>query len=519
MSGTADAVIIGSGHNGLVAGILLARRGWNVQVLEQAAHPGGAVHTAELTAPGYLHDPYSAFYGLLHASPVFRELGLDRAVDWAHFDAPVGAAIDPERAAVIHRSAAATERGLGEDADAYRDLVAWWERIGSRFLAMSLEPIGAIRPALRLLRRTRIRGSLDLASTLLTPIAELARSRFTDDRTRALLAAGITHTDVAADAAFSSSYALILAMLAQSTGMPVPVGGAGRITDALVRMLQEAGGTLSCGVSVRHVVIERDRAIGVETADGSVVRARRAVVANTGILALCRDLVGESLLPARYLDGLRRFRYGSGMFKVDVALDASPQWKAPELQTCGVVHLTGSLDDMSRAAYEASHGLLAAQPSLIVGQQSVADPTRAPVGGATLWIETHSPPHPVGDGAGTIGGSGWETMREAFLERVLDRVELHAPGVRERIVGVAVRAPSDLERENPNLVGGDVNGGSAAADLQAVFRPVPGWFRYRTPIKGLYLCSASAHPGGGVHGMVGRNCAQRILRDRALRTR
>lgn len=518
MSSTADAVIIGSGHNGLVAGILLARRGWNVQVFEQAAQPGGAVHTAELTAPGYLHDPYSAFYGLLHASPVFRELGLDRAVDWAHFDVPVGAAIDPARAAVIHRSTAATERNLGRDADAYRDLVAWWERIGSRFLAMSLEPIGAIRPALRLLRRTRIRGSLDLASTLLTPITELARSRFTDDRTRALLAAGITHTDVAADAAFSSSYALILAMLAQTRGMPVPVGGAGRITDALVRMLLQAGGSLSCGVSARRVVIERGRAIGVETADGTVVRARRAVVANTGILALCRDLVGESHLPGRYLDGLRRFRHGSGMFKVDVALDAAPAWKSPELQRCGVVHLTGSLEDMSRAAYEASHGLLPAQPSLIVGQQSVADPTRAPAGGATLWIETHSPPHPVGDGAGTIGGSGWDTMREAFLERILERVELHAPGVRERIVGVAVRTPSDLERENPNLVGGDVNGGSAAADLQAVFRPVPGWFRYRTPVKGLYLCSASAHPGGGVHGMVGRNCAQRILRDRTRRT-
>lgn len=516
MSDATDAIIIGSGHNGLVAAIMLARAGWNVTVLEQASTPGGAVQSAELTVPGYLHDPYSGFYGLLHASPVFGELGLDHAIEWAHFDTPVGAATDPSHARVIRRSLDETVAGLALDGAAYRDLVAWWERIGSRFLAMSLQPIGALAPATRLVRRTKIRGSLELATLLLSPASQLARERFSDEAVRALLAAGITHTDVAADAPFGASYALILAMLAQTHGMPIPIGGAGQITTTLVRLLREAGGTLRCDTSVRRVVIERDRATGVELADGSLVRARRAVLANTGALALCRSLVGEEHLPARYLDGLRRFRYGTGMFKVDLALDRPLIWRASALDRCGVVHLTGSLDEMSRASHEASRGVLPAQPALIVGQHCVADPTRAPAGAATLWVETHAPPEPIGDGAGAISGTGWSAVRDAFLERIIDRIEAHAPGLRDRIVGTSVRAPDDLERENPNLVGGDVNGGSAAADLQAIFRPVPGWFRYRTPIKGLYLCSASAHPGGGVHGMAGRNCAQRVLRDRRI---
>ena len=516
MSDTADAIVIGSGHNGLVAAILLARAGWSVTVLEQASTPGGAVQSAAITAPGYLHDPYSGFYGLLHASPVFTELGLDRAIEWAHFETPVGAATDPEHAAVIRASLDATIAGLGADGAAYRELVAWWERTGSRFLSMSLQPIGALAPALRLLRRTRIRGSLDLASLLLSPAAQLARERFDDEAVRALIAAGITHTDLAADASFGGSYALILAMLAQIKGMPIPVGGAGQITATLVRLLSEAGGTLVCDTDVRRVVIERGRATGVELADGSLLRARRAVLANTGALTLCRSLVGEQHLPARYLAGLRRFRYGTGMFKVDLALDRPLTWSSSTLDRCGVVHLTGSLDAMSRASHEASRGVLPAEPALIVGQHCIADPSRAPAGAATLWVETHAPPQPVGDGAGAITGSGWTQVREAFLERIIERIDTHAPGLRERIVGVAVRTPDDLERENPNLVGGDVNGGSAAADLQAIFRPVPGWFRYRTPIKALYLCSASAHPGGGVHGMAGRNCAQRVLRDRRL---
>jgi len=193
------------------------------------------------------------------------------------------------------------------------------------------------------------------------------------------------------------------------------------------------------------------------------------------------------------------------------------QWDAAGLDRSGVVHLTGDLDTMARSAAEVRRGLLPAEPLLVVGLQTLADPSRAPAGGHTLWLETHVPPIPRGDGADRIGAGPWPTMCDAFLDRVLDRLEAHAPGLRSHIVGSAVRMPPDLEAENPNLVGGDLGGGSMALDQQLVFRPVPGWFRYSTPVHGLYLCSASAHPGGGVHGMVGRNCARRVLLDGRLR--
>jgi phytoene dehydrogenase-like protein len=254
-------------------------------------------------------------------------------------------------------------------------------------------------------------------------------------------------------------------------------------------------------------VVERNRAVGVETADGATVRTRRAVLADTGPRALFHGLVGSDLLPARFLAGLRRFRYGTGVFKVDLALDRPAPWAAPGLAETGVVHLTGDLDAMAQAAHEARRGLVPVQPMLIVGQQTVADPSRAPAGGHTLWVETHVPPVPRHSGS-------WALSKDAFLDVVMQRLEAHAPGLHATVVGSAVRTPEDLEHENPNLVGGDLGAGSSALDQQLVFRPVPGWFRYRTPVKGLYLCSASTHPGGGVHGMAGHNCARRVLSDR-----
>ena len=231
------------------------------------------------------------------------------------------------------------------------------------------------------------------------------------------------------------------------------------------------------------------------------------MLADVGPGALCTKLLDPDELPPSYLQGVRRFRYGTGVFKVDIALDRHAPWSAPGLERCGVVHLTGDLHDMARAGYEARSGTPPAKPMLIVGQQSLADPSRVPAGSQTLWIETHVPGVPT-------GSSSWGPHRDAFLEVVLERLDQHAPGVRDAIVGMAVRTPDDLQAENPNLVGGDLGAGSSALDQQLVFRPVPGWFRYSTPVKGLYLCSASTHPGGGVHGMAGRNCARRVLHHR-----
>jgi phytoene dehydrogenase-like protein len=508
-----DAVVIGSGPNGLVAAALLARAGWSVTVLERSEVAGGAVKSAELTVPGYVHDTYSAFYGLLHCSPVLGELGLDTAVEWAQFASPVAAAVSPRSVAVCHRdpehTAAALARHAPEDGPAWTSMYRWWREVGAAFLAQMLRPVGAPGPGLAFARRARRHGLFDTAQLLVGPLEALCTERFSGPAARALLAAGASHADVPVDHPGSTPAAVILAFAAQQLGMPVPVGGAGRLAAALVAAVTDAGGTVERSTEVTRVVVERNRVTGVETADGSRLRARRAVLADTGPGALFHGLVSTDILPARFLDGLRRFRYGTGVFKVDLALDGPAPWAAPELAAAGVVHLTGDLDAMAIAAHEARRGVVPAAPMLIVGQQTVADPSRAPAGGHTLWIETHVPPVPR--------AGSWSSCRDGFLDVVMRRLEDHAPGLGARVVGSAVRTPEDLEGENPNLVGGDLGAGSSALDQQLVFRPVPGWFRYRTPVKGLYLCSASTHPGGGVHGMAGHNCARRVLADRRRR--
>lgn len=509
----ADAVVIGSGPNGLVAAITLARKGWDVTVLERNATPGGAVASAELTEPGYVHDPFSAFYGLLHASPAFSDLGLAKRVHWAQFDTPVGAALDEHTGAFIHRDLRRTADGLNEDGDAWLDLYTWWQRIGERFFNTMLAPLPSVIPALRFLRAGKIHGTIDAVRTLVTPVSDVAQQRFKTERARLAFACGVSHTDLSVDQAGSTPMTLILAMLAQQHGMPVPVGGAGKLSEALVGLLEEAGGKIHCGEQVARVVVERGRARAVESSRGRIVRARHAILADTGPKPLFVDLVGAENLPARFLNGLRAFRYGTGMFKVDLALDGPVPWIVDEARSCGVYHLTGDLTDMARAAFEGRHGLLPSKPMLIVGQQSIADPSRAPAGGHTLWVETHVPANPRGDGGSRRRVDGWRNGKEIFLERLLARLERHAPGLSGKVVGSFVRSPSELQEADPNLVGGDVGGGSSAIDQQLIFRPVPGWFRYRTPVKGLYICSASAHPGGGVHGMSGRNAAMRALKD------
>jgi phytoene dehydrogenase-like protein len=508
----ADAIVIGSGPNGLVAATMLARAGWSVTVLEGNDVSGGAIASEALTAPGYVHDPYSAFYGMLHASPVFTELGLDRRVEWARFDAPMAAAVNPDRAGICYADVDRTAKSLAEfaprDADAWRELVDWWDKVGQHFLRMMLSPLGAVRPTLRVGRAVKIKGGLALAQMMLAPIETVASQRFSSVEAQTLVCAGACHADVSTAAPGSSPGALILALISQTKNMPVPVGGAGKLAEAFTAAATEAGAVVVTGAKVTRVVVRNGRAVGVETDDGRSFSARRAVVADTNARKLFGELVHEDELPAEFVSRLSWFRPGSGMFKLDLALDAPPSWIAEGLGVSGHLHLVGTPGDMARAYGEIEGGLLPTEPMLIVGQQTLADPSRAPAGGHTLWVETHVPSRPR--------EGSWGEFRDRFTERVLDRLEAFAPGLRSHIVGSAINTPPDFEARNPNLVGGDLGGGTMSLQQQLVFRPVRGWFRYNTPVKGLYLCSASAHPGGGVHGMAGRNCAQRVLRHRSV---
>ena len=501
-------MVVGAGHNGLVAATLLARAGWSVELLERSPVAGGAVGS-DRTALGYLHDWGSAFYGVLHTSPVLRELELDTRVQWAHTGTPVAAAWDPARpAALLRRSAADTAGGLGADGPAWRELVAWWHRLGRPLFAAMLGPAGSPLPLMKAAAGlTGPREAVQTARTMLEPVESWAAHTFAAEPARMLVASHATHADAAVDGAGSTPAALLLAMAAQEHGMPVPVGGAGRLAAAMVAAAQEAGVVVRTGVEVTRVVVRGGRAVGVVTADGEGIAVRRAVVADVAPGVLARDLVGEQHLPGDWLASLRRHRYTSGFFRLDVDLDRPAPWADPDLGEAGVVHLTGDLDELALSQAEVRRQSLPRAPQLIVGQQDRADPGRVAAGAASLWVECHCPARP------RDAGPDWEVR---FADRMIDRLEAYAPGLRAAVVDTTVTPPLALQDRDPNLVGGDVGGGSAAPDQLLVFRPVAGWSSYALPVRGLFMCGAASHPGGGVHGMPGRNAAAAVLRRSRL---
>jgi len=506
-----DAVVIGAGHNGLVAATLLARAGWSVEVLEQAPVAGGAIGR-DTTSRGYRHDWGSAFYGVLHASPVFRELGLDRRVSWAGTDLPVAVLHGPGDPALLWSTDERTADGLGPDGAAWRALLTWWDARGRALFDATLGPV----PSLALLLaglRLGPRGVLRTTGQLLEPVEAWAANTFAGAAARMLVVGHATHGDVGVDAAGSTPPALLLTMAAQRLGMPVPIGGASVLADAFVAAAQDAGVVVRTGVEVTQVVVRGGRAVGVACADGTEIVVRRAVVACTAPDVLARDLVGEQHLPGPWLAQLARHRWASGYFRVDVDLSEPAPWAGPDVQEAMVVHVTGDVDELALSQAQVSRGLLPAAPQLIVGQQDRADPSRVPAGAASLWVECRCPARPCGDAAGDLAPD-WAP---GFAERVLDRLSAYAPGLRERIVDTTVTTPLDLQRRDPNLHGGDVAGGSASPDQLLVFRPVAGWSPWRLPVRGLYQCGAATHPGGGVHGMPGRNAARTVLRDAHLR--
>jgi phytoene dehydrogenase-like protein len=518
-----DAVVIGAGPNGLVAANRLADAGWSVLVLESTAEVGGAVHSAEDVHTDFVHDTFSAFYPLAAASAAIRSFRLEEhGLIWRHAPAVLGHVRGDGSWAVLHREPERTAElfDLEQPGDGERwlDLCRVWDRIGDQIIHALLTPFPPVRAGVGIARRLPRVGGLEFVRTLLTPVADPTLWRFQGDGPTLLLAGNAGHSDIPLQAPGSGLMGVLMTMLGQTVGFPVPEGGAGRLAEALARRLRAKGGEIRCASPARRIVVERRRAVAVEAADGTRATARRAVVAAVVAPILYGRLLAEDDVPGRVLRGMRRFQWDPGTVKVDWALSAPVPWAEAPAYPPGTVHVADDLADMAEALGQLSADLVPARPFLLAGLMTTTDPSRSPPGTESMWAYTHVPRSTAGDaGDGGITGRWDRDECERFADRMQERIEARAPGFSQKILARRVLGPHQLESRNPNLDQGSVNGGTSQLHQQLVFRPVPGSGRAETGIRGLYLGSASAHPGGGVHGAPGMNAARAALAHDRLR--
>jgi phytoene dehydrogenase-like protein len=466
-----SAVVVGSGPNGLAAAIELARHAVRVTVVEAEDTIGGGCRSAELTLPGFVHDVCSAIHPRAVGSPFFAGLPLaDHGLAWIHPTLPAAHPLEDGTAVVLDRSAERTATLLGPDAG------AWSRTVGA--VARDLPSLGpAITgPILRLPRHPLALARFGLMS--LWPARAFARRAFRTERARALFAGLAAHSFLPLDAPLGATFGLVMGATAHAVGWPMPRGGAQRLVDALAAVLRAHGGEIRTGRRVAGLAdVERADAMLFDVTPRQLER-----------------IAGERL-PEGYRRALGRYRYGPGVFKVDYALDGPVPWRAPECALAGTVHLGGTLDEIAEGEREVARGGHPERPFVLVAQQSLFDPTRAPAGKHTLWTYCHVP-----------NGSTVD-----MTARIEAQIERFAPGFRERVLARHVMDTRWVEAHDATCVGGDISAGSHGG-LQLFARPVLAVDPYATPDRSIYLCSAATPPGGGVHGMCGFHAARSALR-------
>ena len=521
-----DAVVVGAGPNGLVAANLLADRGWSVLVLEAQPRIGGAVASDTDVHPGFVHDTFSAFYPLAAASRTIRDLRLeDHGLTWRHAPAVLGHPFPDGSWALLHRdrdvTAALADAAHPGDGEAWLQLCAEWDEIGEHLVRALLTPFPPVRPGLGVLARLRKVGGLSFVRTLLTPATELGRSRFGGAGPRTLLAGNAGHADIPLDAPGSGLMGLLMTMLGQTVGFPVPEGGAGELAAALGRRFTALGGEIRCDAEVIGIDVEGGRAVGVRTAGGRFA-ARRAVIADVAAPHLYGGMLHPDDVPERVRKGMRSFDLDPGTVKVDWALSGPIPWLMEPAHAPGTFHVADSVEQMSEALSQVANRAIPAAPFLLAGQMTTSDPTRSPAGTESVWAYTHVPQDGDRDAGadlatGEVRGVWDRDDCERFGDRMQARIERLAPGFGSLVQARRVLGPHEMQARDANLINGALGGGTAQLHQELIFRPVPGLGRAETGVAGLYLGSASAHPGGGVHGAPGQNAARAALLHDRLR--
>jgi phytoene dehydrogenase-like protein len=515
----ADAVVIGSGINSLACAALLARGGWGVRVLEREDVLGGAIRTAEITEPGYLHDVFSAWHPLWVGGAAHAELADElaaRGLEYLNTEHPTATLFPDGEATFLLRSTEANVTELGEE---WRGAVESFlpnADLAFGLLGTELWSREGMQLGLRTFRRLGRRGAVEFVGDVLASSRDWLTQTFASERAHGVLAPWVLHTGLGPDAAGSGFMTQVIGVAVQEGGMPIPRGGGARLVDALVRLIQDHGGSCETGRDVESVLVRDGKATGVRLADGEEIAAPRAVIAN----------VTPTQLYGRLVDGHqelgRRFRYGRSEMQIHFALSEPPRWEGDErLGTTAIVHLTPGLDGVSRAVNEAERGLLPAEATIVVGQPLALDPSRAPEGAGMLWIQLQELPwHVKGDAAEELdpGDGSWtDELRERYADRVQARIARHVPNLESSLRKRVTLSPADLQAANVNLHHGDPYSGSLALDQNLLWRPLPSSPGHSTPVNHLWHIGASTHPGPGLGAGSGTLVAKRLLRRRLWR--
>jgi phytoene dehydrogenase-like protein len=507
-----DAIVIGSGPNGLVGANQLADEGWDVLVLEASAEPGGAVKSTELIEPGYINDHCASFFPLGAASPAIESMGLEEyGLKWLRSPLVVAHASLDGNSAYIAPTADETAEGLGADGDAWLKLHGLWSRQSKNILSALFTPFPPVRAGAKMAWSLRGRDLVRFARMGVLPVRTMGEERFSGEPARRLLAGLALHADLLPESALSGFYGWLMGALGQQFGFPVPEGGAGRLSAAMVTRLKAHGGKVVCNKRVTKIIVRKNRAVAVQCEDGSEYEVRRAVLADVDAPSLYTRLLPADSVPQDQMEDINNFQWDTSTVKVDWNLDGPIQWTNAPARRSGTVHVGEGVDALSTTASQLARGVIPDKPFLLLGQHSMTDASRSPQGKETAWAYTHVPRRVKADAGGNLTGAWSQAEADSFVDRMEDEIEARAPGFKALIRGRYVMTPNDLESENSNLVGGAVGGGTAQLHQQLVFRPIPGWGRPETPVKGLYLASSSAHPGGGVHGACGANAARAAL--------
>tara|TARA_R110002049_G_scaffold188402_2_gene356892 strand:- start:99624 stop:101189 length:1566 start_codon:yes stop_codon:yes gene_type:complete len=518
MPSDADAIFIGAGHNSLACACHLAARGWKVAVYEQAAEPGGAVKSGAYTLPGFRHDWAAMNLSLFAGSSFHADHGAELAKHGLQF-VPTShpfASLFPDGRwlGVSNDRALTTARIAGfsrADADTWAQLTDDFPAQAETIFALLGSPMRATalaRLGWTTLRKRGRGGSLDLARFLLMSPRAWLDQTFEDDRVKALLAAWGMHLDFAPDIAGGALFPYLEGMAGQAFGMVLGKGGADVMTRAMVGMIKARGGTVTCNAEVTAIEHAAGRATGITLSDGRFIGAQKAVIANVAPAALTRLTGGTD---PRHDAAMRGYQHAPGTMMIHLAMDALPNWPAPELKRFAYVHLAPSMDQMARTYAQAKSGLLPDEPVIVCGQPSVVDPSRAPAGKHVLWLQVRMVPGTIkGDAKGEISATEWDAAADPMAKRALDILERYAPGTGAHIIGQHIVTPRMLETDNPNLVGGDQVCGSHHLHQHFINRPARGYADGTTPIKQLYHTGAAVWPGGGTGAGPGTLLARQL---------